>query len=94
VDIWSFGCIIYELFTGKTPFYANTYPKLAPLILYQQVQYPKEMPAELKELLSWMLQKNPNARPGWKELKSHSFFQQVEPLKEKIENGLIREGLK
>lgn len=41
VDIWSFGCIIYELFTGKTPYYANTYQKLVPLILYQPINYPK-----------------------------------------------------
>lgn len=41
VDIWSFGCIIYELFTGRTPYYANTMEKLKPLILYQAVHYPK-----------------------------------------------------
>lgn len=66
VDIWSFGCIIYELFTGKTPYYANTYNKLVPLILHQPINYPKEMPAELKDLISLMLQKNPFLRPDWK----------------------------
>ena len=66
VDIWSFGCIIYELFTGRTPYYANTYHKLAPMILNHPVPFPKDMPPDLRDLITSMLQKNPSARPNWK----------------------------
>ena len=58
------------------------------MILYQQVQYPKNMPSDLKELISAMLQKNPALRPNWKDLKNHSFFNIVEPLQYKFQNGL------
>jgi serine/threonine protein kinase len=34
------------------------------------------MPADLKDLICSMLQKNPQARPNWQQLKDHSFFKQ------------------
>lgn len=64
--MWSFGVIIYQFYTGIPPFYADTFPKLAPKILNDKIIYPKNMPLELKELLQGMLQKSPSLRLDWK----------------------------
>lgn len=74
VDIWSFGIIIYELFQGITPFHAETLHQLKPKILGQKVNFPKDMPIDMKTLISGMLQKNPINRFDWSDLKKQAFF--------------------
>lgn len=74
VDIWSFGIIIYELYVGRAPFYAENLQKLKPKILYEKVRFPRDMPIEMRTLIDRMLQKNPGNRATWEELKKAEFF--------------------
>ena len=41
VDLWSLGCIIYELLIGYTPFHTNCYFKLINLIKTEDVKWPR-----------------------------------------------------
>eukprot|EP01132_Coremiostelium_polycephalum_P000492 gene492-620_t len=68
-DIWSLGCVLYELTTLKHAFNANSLPALVLKILkgtYPPV--PSIYSNDLKQLISSMLQTDPKLRPNIDEI--------------------------
>jgi TolB-like protein/Tfp pilus assembly protein PilF len=65
-DIFSFGCVLYEMLAGKRPFTGNTDAELMAAILHDDppelAQLGKEIPLELARLVRRCLEKNPEAR--------------------------------
>ncbi|KAI9310716.1 kinase-like domain-containing protein [Dichotomocladium elegans] len=73
-DIWSLGCTIIELLTGKPP-YAGMYPMST---LYHIVEddhppIPEDVSEPLRNLLLQCFQKNPDDRPTAETLMRHSW---------------------
>ncbi len=68
-DIWSLGCLVYELCTHRPPFQASSLPALFQLV--QQGQYsplsPEYSPA-LHHLVQQLLQPDPLYRPSCEQL--------------------------
>lgn len=63
-DIWSLGCIIYELCTREPPFNAKTHLELIQKIKIGKVEpLPRIYSQELSNVISACLQVNPNSRP-------------------------------
>ena len=63
-DIWSLGCIIYELCTREPPFNARTHLELIQKIKLGKVApLPRGYTKELSDVISACLQVNPNTRP-------------------------------
>ena len=63
-DIWSLGCIIYELCAREPPFNAKTHFDLIHKIKLGKVApLPRTYSRELQEVITACLQVNPNARP-------------------------------
>jgi serine/threonine-protein kinase len=65
-DIWSIGCVLYELLTGKAAFDAPSLTQLSASILEQEPapigQTHPEVPAELEAVVARCIEKDPNNR--------------------------------
>ncbi len=64
-DIWSFGCIMYEMLTGNVPFEGETATDTVARILEREPDWevlPQEIPANIRALLRRCLEKDPRRR--------------------------------
>ena len=64
-DIWSFGCVLFEMLTGRTAFGAETISDTIARVLERDVEWdalPPSTPGAVRNLLRRCLQKDPNRR--------------------------------
>lgn len=64
-DIWSFGCVLFEMVTGRTAFGGETISDTIARILERDVEWsalPATVPPRVRDLLRRCLQKDPNRR--------------------------------
>ncbi|NWU09047.1 STK36 kinase, partial [Cephalopterus ornatus] len=88
-DLWSVGCILYELFVGTPPFYTNSIFQLVSLIVKDPVKWPTAMSPVFKSFLQGLLMKDPHQRLSWPELLSHPFIAgQVTVIDDTKEHGI------
>ncbi len=82
-DWWSFGCLLYELLVGITPFFEND-----PILIYNRVlkgdiKFPSNFPASAKSIIKHLLDKNVGNRygclmKGVGDIKGHRFFKELD----------------
>ncbi|KAL4125043.1 hypothetical protein PRIC2_008633 [Phytophthora ramorum] len=83
-DMWAFGCIVYQLLTGETPFSGGS--AYLSFLRVQDGNYyvPDYLSDEAKDLISKLLQKDPMARLGGTQadamsaVKAHPFFKGID----------------
>ena len=64
-DVWAFGCLLYEMLSGKRPFGGDDTSMTLAAILKQDVDFtalPDETPASIRRLLRRCLEKDPRKR--------------------------------
>jgi serine/threonine protein kinase/Flp pilus assembly protein TadD len=61
-DIFSFGCVLYEMLSGKRPFSGKTSAEIAASILRDEPKKLNGVPAELERILQHCLEKRPERR--------------------------------
>src|SRR5439155_1808456 len=66
-DIWAFGCLLYELLSGKRAFDAESVEETVALVVEHEPDWnalPPKTPARIRELLRRCLLKDPGRRPA------------------------------
>ena len=80
-DLWSFGCVLHEMFMGEQPFVADSFPELVSKIfnddsphLRLKTDVTSDGLRELDSLIQSLLVKDPEQRLGWRDLIVHKFW--------------------
>ena len=76
-DLWSIGFVLYQMLFGEPPFFGLTPNEIFQDIVdrYKELRFPKPVSAETKDLLSSLLQKNPEKRIDWPDFFQHQVFE-------------------
>src|SRR5438128_1493650 len=64
-DIWAFGCVLYEMLTGRTPFSGKTVADLLGAIIHKDIDWtalPAATPPRVRDVLRRCLQKDVTRR--------------------------------
>ncbi|XP_011083921.1 mitogen-activated protein kinase kinase kinase 5-like [Sesamum indicum] len=74
VDIWSLGCTVIEMLTGRPPWSEYNGVQAMFNILNRAPPIPETLSAEGKDFLHWCFQRQPADRPSAAELLEHPFL--------------------
>ena len=83
VDWWSLGTLIYEMMNGLPPFYDPNMTEMYKKIMHSPLNFPSFFSANAMDLLSKLLERNPEKRLGSgegdvEEIKAHPFSESID----------------
>ena len=71
------ACILYELFIGEPPFFADGLYRLIDMVVHNPVRWPSEFPPLLRDFLERLLIKDPHTRLSWPALLDHEYIKDL-----------------
>jgi len=78
VDWWSFGTLMYEMFTGLPPFYSEDVQLMYSKIMNAKLKFPNNIPPEAVSLIEGLLERSPAKRLAEPEaIKAHPYFANI-----------------
>lgn len=76
-DIWAFGCILFQMISGKPPFKATNEYLTFQKVMKVQYAFTAGFPLIIRDLVKQILVKVPDLRPDESQIKKHIFFKDV-----------------
>jgi len=78
VDWWSLGTLIYEMLTGLPPFYSEVTSEMYQKIVSGELVFPQEMSDDICDLISGLLERDPEDRIGAHDIQDHPWFKGID----------------
>eukprot|EP00475_Leptophrys_vorax_P046271 TRINITY_DN987_c0_g1_i6.p1 TRINITY_DN987_c0_g1~~TRINITY_DN987_c0_g1_i6.p1 ORF type:complete len:567 (-),score=206.64 TRINITY_DN987_c0_g1_i6:140-1810(-) len=83
IDWWAFGCLMYEITTGVTPFHSRTMEELVKKVERGKIKFPNYLSTTFMDFILKLLAGNPKMRLGGGELgveevKGHPWFMDID----------------
>ena len=74
VDCWALGVMIYEMRQLKTPFYHGSESEIRSHVISGEIQFPETFSADLQDLVTSILKRDPKERSSIDEIRTHRFY--------------------
>ncbi|KAF7456168.1 AGC kinase [Cryptosporidium felis] len=90
VDLWSFGCTVFQVLSGYPPFNAPSEFLVFCRVLEHSLKFPPDFPEDARLLVESLLKFEPYERATITEIKNHAFFREIDFEKLSSEEDHLR----
>lgn len=78
VDWWAYGCVVFELLVGDSPFFASSQALTMKKIIEGDIYWPENLSESARDLIERLLHPIPEKRLTGEQVRKHRFFHTIQ----------------